>query len=372
LLRFNALTGFRFLAASMVFVYHNRKYWIADLHPQVFRFFNELHIGVSLFFVLSGFLISYTYNEEPMRSGKAYTRYILLRLARILPLYWLILTAYYFDRPFGHGQYTWLTYSFAHGFSNRQNLDAIAQAWSLNVEMTFYFLAPLLCLLQRKHWLWLLSALLLLFGMSWLTGYIWHNINGNPRQFFYPLQFISTSIFPGRCIEFLAGMVLASAIHNKRTEWLEKMRFKTIAGFAGIVVVMYAITLFQSNIYDDGSNHPAGILLYKIALPFFVMLSLAGLIYERTWLQRFFSSRPLLLLGNASFAFYLVHISYVSIKIREHFLLPDRNFVVLWLLSILLYLVFEKPIYNLCRKWLKSNNKSSFFISISRFRRTRA
>jgi peptidoglycan/LPS O-acetylase OafA/YrhL len=69
----------------MVFVYHNRKYWLADLHPQVFRFFNEFHIGVALFFVLSGFLIAYTYNDQPMHSGKAYTRYILLRLARILP-----------------------------------------------------------------------------------------------------------------------------------------------------------------------------------------------------------------------------------------------------------------------------------------------
>jgi len=288
LLRFKALTGFRCLAASMVFVYHNRKYWQGDLHPQVLGFFNEFHIGVALFFVLSGFLISYTYNDEPMQSGKAYTRYMLLRLARIMPLYWLLLTAFYFDHPFGQGKYTWLTYSLAHGFSSRDNLDAIAQAWSLNVEMTFYFLAPLLCLLQRKHWLWLLCALIVLFGMSWLTGIIWHNINGNPRQFFYPVQFISNSIFPGRCTEFLAGMILASAIRNKKTAWLEKMRFKTIAGFLGIVLVMYAISLLQSNIYDDGSNHPLGILLYKIALPFFVMLSLAGLIYEPTWLQRFF------------------------------------------------------------------------------------
>jgi peptidoglycan/LPS O-acetylase OafA/YrhL len=372
LLRFKALTGFRFLAASLVFVYHNRKYWQAELPPQLFRFFNEMHIGVALFFVLSGFLIAYTYNDEPMHSGKAYARYILLRLARIVPLYWLILTAFYLDAPFGHRQFTWLTYSLAHGFSSSNNLDAIAQAWSLNVELTFYFLAPLLCLLQRKHWLWLLSALIILFGMGWLTGYIWHNVNGNPRQFFYPLQFISTGIFPGRCLEFLAGMVLASAIRNNKTSWLQKMRFKTIAGFGGIVLVMYGISLVQSSIYDDGSNHPLGILLYKIALPFFVLLCLAGLIDERTWLQRFFSSPPLLLLGNASFAFYLVHISYVSIKIRGYFLLPDRNFIVLWLISILLYLVFEKPIYDLCRKWLKKEGRSFLFIKMAWFRRSRA
>lgn len=114
------------------------------------RLFNEFHIGVALFFVLSGFLIAYTYAEEPMRSGKAYVRYMLLRLARIMPLYWLVLTAFYLDPAFGKGQFSALTYSLFHGFSDKHNLVGIAQAWSLNVEMTFYFFAPLLCLLRAN------------------------------------------------------------------------------------------------------------------------------------------------------------------------------------------------------------------------------
>ena len=353
MIRFKALTGFRCLAACLVFVYHNRKYWRGELHPGILRIFNEFHIGVLLFFVLSGFLIAYTYFDEPLRSGKAYTRYMLLRLARIMPLYWLVLTAYYLDRPYGHHQFTWLTYSLFHGFSDNLNLDGIAQAWSLNVEMIFYFFAPLLCLLQQKHLLYLLGALVLLFCMTWGAGEIWHRVNGDPRNFLYPLKFISNGIFPGRSTEFLAGMLLAYAIRTKRTAFLEKIRYKTTIGFVGILVVVYGIGLFQSNIYTDGINHPVGILLHKIALPFFVVLSLAGLIYERSWLQWFFSSRLLVLLGNASFAFYLVHISYVSLKLREIVLLPDRNFILLWLISIILYLAFEKPVYNQCRKWLK-------------------
>jgi peptidoglycan/LPS O-acetylase OafA/YrhL len=337
----------------MVFIYHNRKYWRKELHPEILRIFNEFHFGVALFFVLSGFLIAYTYADEPMRSGRSYAKYMLLRLARIMPLYWLLLTAYYIDPGYGKGHFSWLTYSLFHGFSEAENLDGISQAWSLNVEMTFYFLAPLLCLLQRKHLLYLLGSLLLIFGLSWATGEIWHRVNGNPRHFFYPLKFISDAIFPGRCIEFLAGMLLADAVRNKRTAILERTKFKTLVGFMGILLVTYCIGSFQKNIYDDGINHLGGLILTKIALPFVVMLAIAGLMYERTWLQRFFSSRPLVLFGNASFAFYLVHISYVNLKIREWFLLPDRNFVVLWLISILLYLLFEKPIYERCRKWLK-------------------
>jgi len=58
----------------------------------------------------------------------------------------------------------------------------------------------------------------------------------------------------------------------------------------------------------------------------------------------------MILLGNASFVFYLIHISYANIRIRDYVLLPDRNFVLLWLISILIYLSIEKPIYQAVRR----------------------
>jgi peptidoglycan/LPS O-acetylase OafA/YrhL len=88
-------------------------------------------------------------------------------------------------------------------------------------------------------------------------------------------------------------------------------------------------------------------------LPFFISLSIVGLIFEKTAFQRFLSTKTLILLGNASYAFYLIHISYVNIRIREIWLGPDRNFIILWLVSIVLYLFFEKPIYQWIRKKVK-------------------
>ena len=98
-------------------------------------------------------------------------------------------------------------------------------------------------------------------------------------------------------------------------------------------------------------------LLFAASLNAGTVLALAGLMYERTWLQRFLGSRALVLLGNASFAFYLVHISYVNLKLKNYFLLPDRNFVALWAVSIVLYLCFEKPVYDFCRRRLKKVDK---------------
>ncbi len=356
---FNALTGFRCLAACLVFLYHNRKYWRDSLHPELVRLLNEFHIGVSLFFVLSGFLIAYTYADEPLKSGKSYLKYFSIRFVRIMPLYWLILTAYYLDPAFGKMQFSLITYSLFHGFSDVHNLDAISQAWSLTIEMTFYALAPFLCLLQKKHLLYLLGFLALLFLGTWAAGAYWHHVNGNPNRWLYPLHFIFTGTFAGRSMEFSAGMALAYYMRNNKTKFIENFRFKTAIGFAGIFIAAWCIGLFQPNAFTQGSDEVGGMILQLLVLPLFVAIALAGLIYEQTWLQKFFASRVMVLLGNASFAFYLVHISYVNIRLRQLFLLPDRNFVVLWLIAIALYLLFEKPVYNGYRKLLKRKSLSN-------------
>lgn len=352
LTRFNGLTGFRALAASMVFVYHYRKYWRTEIHPELLRLINEFHIGVSLFFVLSGFLISYTYEDRPAGNHKEYGCYILIRMGRIFPLYWLILTAYYWDPIFGNGHFSGLTYSLCHGFSDVKNLDGIAQAWSLTVEMTFYFLAPFLCLLQKKHFFCLIGGVAGIFIVFWAIGQVWFQINGNPSSFFFPLKFILNSSFPGRATEFLSGMILASTIHNDTFKKYFSFRFKTQIGLLGIFLTAYIIGLFQPDIFHQGTDTVFGFLIQMMILPIFVCLTLAGLISETSGIGRFFASKTMVLLGNASFAFYLVHISYVSLRVRMWWCGPDYNFILLWLIAILLYLFVEKPIYNGIRNLL--------------------
>jgi peptidoglycan/LPS O-acetylase OafA/YrhL len=123
-------------------------------------------------------------------------------------------------------------------------------------------------------------------------------------------------------------------------------------GFLGIFSLAYMIGLLQPDIFHHGTDHPVGWFLHAFVLPIFIVLALAGLISETTLVQRFFASKTLTLLGNASFAFYLIHISYVNIRLKWMYLAPDRNFILLWLMSILLYLAFEKPIYTAMRKIL--------------------
>jgi peptidoglycan/LPS O-acetylase OafA/YrhL len=356
--RFQSLTGVRFIAVCLVFIYHNRKYWRNSLHPELNRLFNEFHVGVSLFFVLSGFLIAYTYEDKPMQSASAYLKYFLVRCARILPLYWLILTVYYLDKSYGNFHFSALTYSLAHGFSDVHNLEGIAQAWSLTVEMTFYILAPVLFFISRKNICWLLLFLLLLYGLFYGIGSIWQHLNSNPQRFFMPQQFLLLNSFPGRSSEFLVGMMLATSMQQKSI-WLLQMRYKTTLGMAAMFVVIYAIGCFQKDMFDHGYTHPMGMILSKTILPISMAILLAGLMEEDTWLNKFLGTKLLVLLGNASFAFYLVHISYVNLKIKDWYTFPDRNFFLLWIISIILYQYVESPIYHFCRKQLNVNKKSA-------------
>lgn len=353
--RFDALTGIRAFAASLVFLYHNRKYWRDQIHPELLRMINEFHIGVSIFFVLSGFLLAYSYGVLPAKSLSAYRDYILIRIARIFPLYWLILTAYYVDSRFGKMDFSILTYTLLHGFSSALNLKGIAQAWSLSVEFSFYLLMPFLCLLERKKIWFLILFLLGLFFLSYSIGLIWNQINGNPLRFLSPLKFILGSTFSGRCTEFLAGMVLAKLLHyeNYNESFFWRLKHKTWIGFVGMFATTYLIGCFQPDIFHHGSDHPLGYLILTFVLPIFIVFTLAGLIEERTYLQKFFASKIMILLGNASFAFYLIHISYVNIRLRWIWLGPDRNFVLLWVIAILLYLVLEKPVYLAIKKLIK-------------------
>lgn len=356
-LKFNALTGIRATFACMVFVYHNRKYWRADLNKYVLQFFNELHVGVSLFFVLSGFLIAYKYNDHTHRKQFHYGEYIGLRVARIFPLYWLIVLVSYFDWGFPGAYKTFISLTLVHGLSDLHNLEGIAQAWSLTVEMTFYLLAPIIFFYFNKKWWKAVLFLLLVFFVFWGIGECWHLINENKQRYFYPFDFLLHSTFFGRFPEFMAGVVLAGIMQQDMPNFFKHWKYKTWVGLTGLLASIFTISFFQPDIFHHGNDTVVGAMLQYTLVPFFSTLWMYGLITEPSLQSKFFSSKLMVLLGNSSFAFYLVHISYVNLRIKEWKFFPDRNFVLLWLVSIVLYLLFEKPANDLCRRLLKRKRR---------------
>lgn len=84
---FPALTGIRAVAALLVFLHHYGPGVPALQHPLLLAVFGQCHVGVTLFFVLSGFLIANRYWSVGLGDLPAF---LLRRAGRIVPLYLLI------------------------------------------------------------------------------------------------------------------------------------------------------------------------------------------------------------------------------------------------------------------------------------------
>ncbi len=338
----------------MVFLYHNRKYWRGWLPDYVIQQLNEFHTGVALFFVLSGFLIAYTYADKPLASKKDYLKYLLIRFCRIFPVYLLILTISYWDTGFPAANLIVYNYTLLKGFSDKYNLNGLPQSWTLTVELCFYILAPFIYVQAQKSISKTMAYLWLLTLLSLGIGYTWHSINGNPGKWLYDALFIFNGTFFGRFIEFFSGVLLAIFLKKKIvSDTVPKKRYLTFLSSFWILAAIYAISCFEIDTYDQGTQHLTGLIIRNLILPLFICTFLFSLITERTWLSRLLSTRVAVLMGNASYIFYLIHIGYVNRRIAAFHWLNDRNFILLWLIAIVTYLVVEKPVYDLARKQIK-------------------
>ena len=83
----NTLTSLRFIFAMMVFGAHC---YVIDNHFDI-HFFKEGFVGVSFFFMLSGFIIAYNYQKKFSENKITKRTFWVARIARIYPLHWLTL-----------------------------------------------------------------------------------------------------------------------------------------------------------------------------------------------------------------------------------------------------------------------------------------
>lgn len=144
------LTSFRFIAALLVFLFH-----FLGFSGKAETLWQGIglsgYIGVTLFFVLSGFLICLRYFVPAQDGTLSFGQYIFKRIARIWPLYYFLLalvliaqqSAFFYKDTLIHLTLT-------QGYFMKFVTHDIPTSWSLTVEETFYLLAPLLFWIYGK------------------------------------------------------------------------------------------------------------------------------------------------------------------------------------------------------------------------------
>lgn len=335
------LTGLRFVAALMVFIHHFTPLW---LPWRVYDALQEFHIGVTIFFVLSGFLICLRYYNSFELNASWFKKYLLNRIARIYPMYFLLTTVTILLTHEGLKIYL-LNISFLRGFFDEYKFTGIHQGWSLTVEECFYFTAPLIFFLSKRMWLFLQPLIILLTGLA-LTVFF-NDINFHGLLGSYRFTMLYT--FFGRCFEFFMGIQLALMM-MKENKLLSKKIPYTAIGITGIMVVVILLSLIRGN-ERFGLFQTEGIILNNFVLPVFICALLNGLIREKTSMSRFLSTPLMDLLGKASYTFYLIHLGLLHIFYRKY--VSNNIFlelVIAVVCSIILYKLFEEPMNKLIKR----------------------
>ncbi len=335
-----ALTGLRAVAAYAVFLHH---YNPAPAGTFAHRLFAQGYIGVSVFFVLSGFLIYHRYADAyQSREAWSWRGYLQNRFARVFPLYILLLlltvginTA--IGQPMRAVELV-LNLTLLKGLFEDYKFSGIAQSWSLTADICFYSLAPLLFVaLRRWGALWLTAGLVGIGLLLWaLTGPThWHG-------FFDDIPFLLFYTFFGRAFEFVAGMWLASRWQGNR---LPLFKHATPIG----LLLVSSCLLWQA-IVPTITAHQARLfwselIVYNYLLPIGIGIFFMGLLKEKSVIRRLLAQRIMQALGRSSYAFYLIHVGVVAKGLYKIGLThTGLLFFLLVLIAYVLYVRIEKPL----------------------------
>ena len=347
---FTALTGIRALAAFMVYMHHYNPFSVAVFGQYCHDFFSEFHIGVTLFFVLSGFLISNRYFDEENFSFK---NYFIKRFARIYPMYFLLTTFTFLFFAIFHSQTNlidlknyFFNISFLKGFSDDLKFTGIAQSWSLTVEEVFYLLAPIFFVLIKRSKLFLMLLPIFFIGIGLLLVSIFNGLDCN--GFMNSINFMLDFTFFGRITEFFVGIALALLLRNTSFDF--KFQRFTYFGFFGIILSICTLVFLKVGT-GFGVDTLPGKVINTLLLPVFGIAPLfLGLIKEKTILSKLFSSKIFVLLGKSSYIFYLIHLGIFVTILNKISTNQWFIFIALNVISVILYHYLESPLNKIIRK----------------------
>lgn len=307
------LDGYRALGALAVLSFHayqfNRR--PGGAWPLEGSYWHEVMLStdlfVSLFFVLSGFLLGLPYVRSSLGDAKPRGArvFLLRRVVRIVPLYYLVVLlvwAISTPRLPGDWQDLVLHLTFTHVYSEHKIFYTDGPAWSLAVEVHFYLLLAVLGALaqrvcrrletRRARLTVLLAGIGVLMAISmayklvaWL---VWHSPSTDWPVWFGPLAKLDV---------FAVGMLLAVAsaagveLRSRAVRWLA-----VAAG--GTVIVLTQVT-------RPGSGSPEPFVHICVAIGCALVISSTALTAgeQPRWLQW----RPLAAVGVASYSLYLWH-----------------------------------------------------------------
>lgn len=309
--RLNNLTVARFVAALMVYVHHSSAAEYQSMPADFFRnVANNGHVGVSFFFVLSGFVLAASNLERLSTFGFTSTlSFYWKRGARIIPL-WLVASAPFIIKALQESDPRLLPYlTFTQAWSGNVTVSfaLLAVAWTLSVEVFFYLVFPFVAAaVSSFRGKWLGPSLIAIGLLIPTAAALYYEFRpelaslapSNPDSS-HRWLYRSPLIRLGEFIAGIGGFVLVARWNLWRSQaaWLGMLLFAAVS-------LILTMGLQDKTPLIRVMPYAAMFVLVVIALAHLERLG-AGI----TW-------RIPILLGEASFAFYLIHQYYFKLTLQ--------------------------------------------------------
>jgi peptidoglycan/LPS O-acetylase OafA/YrhL len=341
-------------------------------------------IGVQLFFVLSGFLITNILlreKEKPVSLKKKFKNFWVRRVLRIFPLYylylfllmivWLVSETWQVHSVNLPSLFTY-TFNFLGPSSHPHPYSLTGQLWSLSVEEQFYIFYPFIVLLCNKKQLRIAAVVLIIFSVAFrfLTGnYLLQSgmAGGSVGSTIYSATFSHFDAF------LLGGSI---TIFNTYKISLRVRNFLFLVLLAVTLVAGYFVYLqikpgpFDFNDYFTHLGYSPDFVQYQhhvwsyflIDLLFVFLLLLlisSGKNLFSAIINKSFSFAPLVAIGKISYGMYIIHIGirHVIIPIAHNYNIYNKYILfVLYLpvvygLAWIIYQVYEKRFLQMKEKF---------------------
>jgi peptidoglycan/LPS O-acetylase OafA/YrhL len=365
--RFPLFDSLRAIAALSVVLFHVAFVLEGFTNETWGRYATQLNIGVTIFFLISGFLLYRPFvraryaGEPPPNVGAYATR----RLFRIVPAYWvaLIVIALWIDLPvvFDH---PWFHFTFTHVYNRQDLLTGVGHTWTLAVEMTFYIFLPVWAFVLRRvprgtSDRQFLASEALPLAAIWAVGLLW-NLTQVERVKGLVLFSPEVAVLPRFLDHFALGMGLAVAsvvLAGRERRPLpvriveERSWLPWLLAAAGFVVLANLGSSYISAGVEPVRHELRGLIALCVLAPAVFGETSGGVV------RRVLAWPPLLWVGLVSYSLYLWHpaiaqkIVYTDLDEEIGWFVPALLTVIASLVvaAISFYLV-ERPALRLGRR----------------------
>ena len=364
---FPGLNGLRFLSALAVIITH------VELMQDKLGLENSWSnllirnlgvIGVSFFFVLSGFLITYLMIEERDRfKSFSVKSFYLRRIFRIWPLYFLILILGFFILP----NFTYVPF-----FSENLEINflsnliiylfifpnialsifpavpLIGQSWSIGVEEQFYLIWPIIFKFFKNFNLILLIKLLFLFVFMKFV-FLLFSLQIDSNWLLVVKKNLAMLKFENMIIGAMGAVIM------KKKDRYIKYVLNNMALFFSVTGIFLSLYIIPNYLRDG---------LHILHALFFIIVILNVSSNPSSFLK--LENKLLNFLGRISYGIYMYHliVIYFTIKVLEIYdinsklLLYTLSILITCIVSYISYIIFEKRFLNLKDKFaiLKATN----------------